>query len=256
MKSLIRIICIACSIFYLSCAFYQAKEQIKVTVPTIQQEASSIWRTINDIEFLEQQGYTIHLPENKTIQSLILKSKNKAFGNDDFAAIYEMLEEGVYVESKYNTALEKVKAQEALINSLVWKLKTTKESWSWNFKAFDTYNVVFTLYGTGGSYDPDKGTVTLFTNEEGKFMKYPKPANTIVHEIVHMGIEQSIVQKYNLPHGLKERLVDTITYLLFKDQLTDYKIQTMGDMKFDEYLKSKDDLRDLASLIEKYQKEN
>lgn len=57
-------------------------EKIVVQIPTIEQEASSIWRTINDIDFLESQGYRIHLPKDSLINTLVEKSKNVKFGND------------------------------------------------------------------------------------------------------------------------------------------------------------------------------
>ncbi|MEL6943045.1 MAG: hypothetical protein AAFO82_10275, partial [Bacteroidota bacterium] len=230
--------------------------QIIVEIPTIEQEATSIWRTINDIEFLEGQGYNIHLPEHAVIDSLIEKSKNKTFGNSDFESIYTLLESGVYSKSTYEAAFEKVNLQKELINSLVTRLKHTRDQWKWKFKTFEAYKIVFTLYGTGGSYDPDLGIVTLFTNKDGRFMNYDSPANTILHEIVHMGIEESIVQKFNLSHGLKERIVDTITYLLFKEELPDYRIQQMGDPKIDQYLSNIDDLGRLSILIKEYQEEN
>lgn len=215
-------------LFFQSCSAQVSSNYISIRIPTIEQEATSIWRTINAIEFLEQQGYKIHLPENDLIDSLILKSKNGEFGNEDFPQIYNLLEANIYKESNYALALNQAKTQEALINTLVHQLVTVKNSWNWSFKTFEQYPVLFTLYGTGGSYDPDLGTVTLFTTKEGRFMNYDKPANTIIHEIVHMGIEQSIVQKYNLPHGLKERIVDTIVFLLFKESLPEYKIQIVS----------------------------
>jgi len=240
----------------LCCLNQTSKAQILVSIPTIEQEATSIWRTINDIEFLEQQGYKINLPKNEVIESLITKSRDKNFDNSDFEKIYNLLDSIIYDESKYSTALEKVNVQEDLINSLVTRLKSNTTSWNWQFQTFDTYQVVFTLYGTGGSYDPDLGLVTLFTNEKGSFMNYDNPANTILHEIIHMGIEKSVVQRHNLPHGLKERVVDKITYILFNDELTDYKIQNMGDIRIDKYLKNEEDLKNLNSLVVKYQKEN
>ncbi len=137
----------------------------------------------------------------------------------------------IYSKSNYEHALKKVKAQEGLINKLVDQLYKSNKYWNWEFKTFDDYNVIFTLYGTGGSYDPDHGTVTLFTTTEGGFMNYEEPANTIIHEIVHMGIEESIVQRYNLSHGLKERIVDTIVFIMFGELLPEYKMQNMGIRK-------------------------
>lgn len=238
-----------------SCTPPTTNHYLSIELPTIEQEATSIWRIINDIVFLEGQGYRIHLPQNDSIQALIAKSKNGTFGNEDFPTIYNLLESGLYQSSHYEAALEKVKDQEALINDMLHQLQFAKKSWDWEFQTFEQYPIVFTLYGTGGSYDPDLGSVTLFTTLDGDFMNYDKPANTIIHEIVHMGIEKSIVQAYNLPHGLKERLVDTVVYLLFGGVLPEYKIQNMGDPKIDALVRSKEDLKTLRATVEKFMAE-
>lgn len=238
------------------CSIHTLNAQVQVKIPTVKQEASSIWRTINAIKFLEKQGYTIHLPNNEVISGLIQKSKKGEFGNSDFQKIYSVLESGIYSTDKYNGADEKVKSEIRLINSLVRKLKRVQHVWNWEFKVFDSYDVVFTLYGTGGSYDPDRGLVTLFTTDKGKFMLYENPANTIIHEIIHMGIEKSIVQKYNLSHQQKERIVDTITYLLFKNDLKSYKIQNMDDCNVDKYLNNEADLKNLSQRVAKCLQEN
>ncbi|MEM1258006.1 MAG: hypothetical protein AAGH81_05715, partial [Bacteroidota bacterium] len=95
----------------------------------------------------------------------------------------------------------------------------------------------------------------LLTNTEGGFMKYKNPAYTIVHEITHMGMEYSIVQKYSLTHGLKERLVDTFVYLMFKEKLPEYQIQNMGDKNIDRFLNKKKDIESLNSIISEFVKE-
>jgi len=239
-------------LFQLNCNGQTINKYLEFSIPTIEQEATSIWRTINDIEFLEGQGYQVHFPKNEIIKTLILKSKNKDFGNEDFAAIYDLLESGVYDKSDYKMAMEKLRRQEKLLNTLIQNLIDSKASWNWEFKIFSTYNVVFTQYGTGGSYDPDIGRVTLFTNKQGEFKNYNMPGNTIMHEIVHMGIEKSIVQKYKLSHGLKERIVDIITFLVFKDNLPEYKVQDMGDASIETYINDKKDIKNLNVLVEQY----
>jgi len=254
MKSLNLIVIL--TTFSLSCQSQQITERIVVQIPTIEQETTSIWRTINDIVFLESQGYRIHLPKDSLIDRLIEKSKNGNFGNDDFSLIYELLESSFYEAHDYQSALKKVAEKIELISNMIQQLETFKKEEDWNFKSFEPYHVVFTLYGTGGSYDPDTGVITLFTNKKGDFMNYDEPENTIIHEIVHIGMEQSIVQKYQLSHGLKERVVDTFVFLMFRELLPEYKIQSMGDAKIDEYLTQKEDLKNLAAVIEKYKKEN
>lgn len=235
--------------FSLSCKSQTQESWIEIVNPTIEQEATSIWRTINDIHFLEEQGYTINLPKDSLIDSLVKKSKNGTFGNEDFPAIYTLVETKVFEQKNYEQAILKVRIEIDLMNTLLNEVNDKKTDWDWDFKMFDKYKVVFTLYGTGGSYDPDEGIITLLTNKEGGFMKYKNPAYTIIHEITHMGMENSIVSKYNLSHGLKERIVDTFVYLIFQEKLPEYKIQTMGDTNIDKYLNKKKDIESLNKIL-------
>lgn len=224
--------------------------RISISIPTIEQEATSIWRTINDIDFFEKHGYSIYLPKGDLIDSLLIKSKSKTFSNFDYSSIYELLQSDIYSKQDYLLALNKVKEQEQLINSIILQLDSLKETWNWDFKMFESYDVVFTLYGSGGSYDHTEGKVTLFATEEGNFKMYNNPINTIIHEIVHIGTEKSIIQQYNLPHAIKERIVDKIVFLLFSDLLKEYRIQDMGDSCIDSYLKEKKDIQNISKILE------
>jgi hypothetical protein len=215
----------------------------------MEQEATSIWRTINDINFLEKQGYNINLPKHSLIDSLIKKSKKGTFGNEDFPVIYTLVETKVFEQNNYEQAMLKVENEIDLLNNLLNEIIDKKTDWDWNFKMFNKYKVVFTLYGTGGSYDPDGGIITLLTNKDGEFMKYKNPAYTIIHEITHMGMEYSIIGKYNLSHSLKERIVDTFVFLMFQEKLPEYKIQNMGDTTIDKYLNKKKDIESLNKII-------
>ncbi|OEK04872.1 hypothetical protein [Roseivirga misakiensis] len=204
------------------------------------------------IGFYIHHFITQNLPKDPMIDSLIEKSKSGAFGNDDYPSIYSLLESKIFEKSSYQKAIQNVENQKELINKMIAVLTDKKDDWDWKFNMFNEYKVVFTLYGTGGSYDPDNGTITLLTNKSGGFMNYKNPANTIIHEITHMGMEYSLVRKYNLPHGLKERLVDTLVYLMFKEDLPDYRIQQMGDPKINDDLKSANDLESLNSIVSKF----
>ncbi len=225
---------------------------LEVVVPGIQDEATSIWRTINDLEFLESQGYQISLPNHWGIDSLKAKSRAGGFGNEDYPQIVEMLENGQYDVKDYEIALDKVNAEKDLIEEIITTIKEKKDGWDWEFKVFQPYKAVFTIYGTGGSYDPDLGKVTLFTTRKGDFKRYESPAYTIIHEIVHMGLEESIVQKYQLSHGDKERLVDRFVYIHFRELLPGYKIQNMGNPRLDDLLSTPEDFVSLDGIMEEY----
>jgi hypothetical protein len=98
-----------------------------------------------------------------------------------------------------------------------------------------SYSVVLTLYGPGGSYDTKNGTITrLSRSRDGA--RDTRAAHTVVNEIVHMGIEDTIVQRFHLPHDVKERLVDRICITYLGDTLVGYKAQPMGPVALDAYV--------------------
>ena len=246
---LTKLLLVVFSISSFCCKSQTQVSRIELVQPTIEQEATSIWRTINDISFFEKQGYTINLPKDALIDSLITKSKNGTFGNEDFPVIYALVETKVFDQKNYEQAIQKVENEIDLLNDLINEIDDKKSNWDWEFKMFDKYKVVLTLYGTGGSYDPDEGIITLLTNKDGWFMKYKNPAYTIIHEITHMGMEYSIVGQYNLSHGLKERIVDTFVFLMFQEKLPQYEIQNMGDKNIDKHLNKKKDIEALNKIV-------
>lgn len=154
----------------------------------------------------------------------------------------------VYKKNDYNSGLRKVQSQLDLIDSMIYELDEMQLNW--DFKRFGTYKITLTLYGPGGSYNPDDGSILMYTTTEGGFKNYGNPANTIIHEIVHIGIEEALVNQYELSHPMKERIVDNIVHLCFGGRLPEYKIQDMGDARIDKYLDEKTDIKYLNKNIE------
>ncbi|NRB62091.1 MAG: hypothetical protein HRU40_03495 [Saprospiraceae bacterium] len=224
---------------------------ISILVPTLLEEATSIFRTVNDIAFLESMKYTVSLPNHPLIDTLLMESRNGTFDNDDFPRIVTILEDGAFSMDDYKEAQKKGEAQFALLTDMLLYLEAISTTWFWDFKHYETYTIRFTRYGSGGSYDTQTGTITLMTTPTGTFKNYRNPINTIIHEIVHLGIEESLVQKHQLPHPLKERLVDTIIKILFGDRLPNYKIQNMGYESLNNHIRETIDLVDLEIALAK-----
>lgn len=227
----------------------EPRARIELVQPSIDQEAASIWMTINTYEFLEGYGYDIRLPEDSLIDALIEKSREGTFGEEDYSAIYTLLENGLFAEEDYSLAMADVEDKLDLLNTFIADIESTSAEWDWDFKLYETYQIQFTLYGTGGGYNPDLGIITLLTSKEGEYVRYKNPASIIIHEITHIGLEHSIVQKYELSHGMKERLIDTFVTMMFIDDLPEYTMQNMGDERMDEYFKSREDLAHLETSI-------
>lgn len=231
----------------------KSQSRIMINTPTAASEAEYIWRTIQDIKFFEENNYHISLPKGLFIQKLRVKAKSENLINEDYEQLKKFIKDSVYNKADYQKGYEKIENELVLINKMINEI--SQSEYNWNFKEFKTYQVNLTLYGSGGSYNPDEGSILIFTTTKGQFKNYDNPVNTVIHEITHIGIEESIITKYQVPHTLKERIVDTFVFLNFSQYLPDYGIQDMGETRSDQYLKTKMDLKDLNSFVEIIMKE-
>ena len=231
-----------------------SQSEVNIVIPSAEEEAAYIWNTIIDIDFFEQHNYQLSLPKGRLMDSLKVRSKDKRLSDDDFEALQDYVKDKVYNKTDYAIAAHKLNSQKKAIQQLLTKHHTIDRNWS--FKNFDTYMVRMTLYGSGGSYNPDDGTIIIFTTPDGQFKQYENPANTIMHEIVHIGIEASIIGKYNIPHPLKERIVDLYVKKHFGKALPQYRIQPMGDSRIDAYLEDIEDFKSLDQVVERFLKDH
>lgn len=194
---------------------------IKLNNPSAFKEFNSLWYTLKNITFYKSNGYKYNLPKNKQILDLVKYSPNftknqKINAKKNFIKYVYNPNNYVKVTNLINTVISKF-PEEEFFRTL------NKHNKLWGFKLFDTYYINLTAYGTGGSYNYSNGTVTVLTDSTGKFNF--NPTQTIAHEIIHIGIEENIVKKYNLTHIEKENLVDAYCLNVFNKLLPNYKVQ-------------------------------
>lgn len=224
-----------------------------INIPSAKTETEYIWRTIQDIKFFEEHNYQANLPKGYLVEDLKQKSKSENLNNDDYERLEQFIIDSIYNELDYQKGYEKIRNEIELIDKMINQIDKSK--FNWDFKEFKIYPINLTLYGPGGSYNPDEGSILIYTTSEGQFKNYENPANTIIHEVVHIGIEKAIISKYDVPHEFKERIVDTFVFLKFGQYLPDYRIQDMGEKRIDQYLKEIHELRDLDKIVEQILKE-
>lgn len=227
--------------------------RINVAIPSPDSESSYIWQNIRDIKFFDSNGYTISLPQSELTTSMLTHARNGSLNNAYLDSLKALMSNRIYNRADYLNGYNKI--VEALPTIEKAERILSENRWEWSFKEFDQYQINLTLYGPGGSYNPYNGSILLLTMHDGRFKGYSNPANTIIHEMVHIGIDSSIIRKYNLSHTAKERLVDLFVQTFFGDLLPDYKLQAFGDKRIDKYLTSKSDFLDLPKKIEQYVEE-
>jgi len=228
------------------------QSQVQVNIPTAKEEAAYIWRNIRDISFFEKHNYQVSMPKGPLMEKLKAKARKNQLTDEDYTALEKFVTDKVYRKADYEAGYKAIQKNLSLLNKMVNEIGQMK--FKWPFKMYKAYQVNLTLYGPGGSYDPDRGSIIIFTTQDGRFKQYKNPINTLIHEITHIGIEHSIIRQYNVPHGLKERIVDTFVSLNFKQYLPNYRVQNMGDPKLDNYLKQKTDFANLETIVQKFVK--
>ncbi|MEO0576624.1 MAG: hypothetical protein AAF004_14260 [Pseudomonadota bacterium] len=228
-----------------SSAGVEPTQRFEAVIPTVEQETNYIWRNLQDIPFFEENGYQVSLPDGVLIAALKDKARAGALNDEHYLALQTFMKEGVYRDEDYRRGYDKIVAVLPSLEKMVSTIEA--QDYEWGFRVHARYPIMLTLYGPGGSYDPDSGTITMLTDTQGGFRQYANPLNTLIHEVVHIGIEESIVRQFSVPHGLKERLVDTFVTLHFAEALPDYRVQQMGDQEIDREF---DDLESLERLPE------
>lgn len=218
-----------------------------IQIPTAEQEADYIWRTIIDIAFFEEYNYQLSLPRGPLMEELKAKSRMKQLSDEDQERLRAFVTNQLYNQQDYQAGYQKIADKLSLLNKMTRRLKRHKRDWP--FKTYDTYPIVLTLYGPGGSYDPDTGRILVFTTSDGRFKTSDNAAHVIIHEVVHIGIEKSIIQELEVPHAFKERIVDQLVVAYFGKWLPDYRVQNMGETRIDPYLETRRDAKQLKGNV-------
>jgi hypothetical protein len=116
-----------------------------------------------------------------------------------------------------------------------------------DIKLSNTYNVILTKYGSGGSYDTATGTIII---NIGSAKRRERIHSVIVHEIVHMTI-QHLIDKYSVSHWRKERLVDLLLEKYFSTSQISQKIAENVSAVDDAFTKLFPDIDAVARCIGK-----
>ena len=225
-------------------------QYFSVRIPTVQEETDYVWRTLGQLKFYKDNGYRPYLPSNTTVEELIGKAEKGQLVEADRTSLLETIKKDVYKEQDYTKALWIVAGKLELADTALPRFEHFKSLWGFFIPRH--YEIVLTLYGTGGSYDPEKGIIFLKTTADGRFAKSENPLDTILHEAVHIGIDKVIVKRYGLPQWTKERVVDQFMMHNFQDICPGYTLQRNPETLVDMYLQEPGVWDRLPSAIEEY----
>jgi hypothetical protein len=213
---------------------------------TAEEAFAYVKNLVGKMPFYREHGYTIELPNSKSFQDIL--SSTASSENIDWTKEWNIFHSHEYDASAFSAGIDRLNSELPTLDK-AWPI-LAKFSELWGFDLHPKYTVLLTLYGMGGSYNVENSRAIIKTNREGVF-KRSVPAHTILHEIVHIGIENPIVRRFRLNHTEKERVVDKICKIGLRDVLRDYAVSPRGDANVDPYV-NEETVQNLPSAIEKY----
>lgn len=118
---------------------------------------------------------------------------------------FSRFQKELYQPEKYAEAVQKTKQELPKVQTCFNRIQALQDSWG--FKIYPLYTIRVNIYACGGHYGTDKGLIKLGVPVSSRPERL---AHVIVHELLHLGIEQNIVRRFHLPQEEKERLVDNL----------------------------------------------
>lgn len=206
----------------------------------------NLWRILGDMKFFKDNGYLINLPDNDIVNKILNNSEElKDIDKEEFRKIFI---DQIYRQIPTEPIKDIISDGRELLNNIFKKLRILNKNWG--FEVYDKYYIHLTLWGVSGSYNRDTQSIVIMTDGDGIPKTNRKSVLTIIHEMVHIGIENIIVKKYNLTHKEKEHVVNMICREYLGNLLPDYKYQTQGTS----VLTYNAIMNDLPNVIDKYKK--
>ena len=221
--------------------------RIIIRAQTVDEEFEYLMNILNKMNFYNQHGYKIPIPDHPFF--LHISNNLNLLKSLDVEKAKVIFKTDVYNSKFFKKGIKTVEKDIKIIEKAIKRMNNWK---NWNFKLFPEYKIKLTAYGPGGSYDFHRGTIIMKTKESGEFDN-GSSYHMIIHEIVHIGIEESIVEKFGLTHLEKEGLVDSICANYFDDLLINYKVQDRGSKKIFDLI-SKNNIMELPRIIKEYKK--
>lgn len=192
-------------------------------VYSAQDEAERVRFTISKLPWYEENGYKVDLPigvDGGSSESEVEQKTTEQYSEGEYETAASFL------QTAWQDFLPRF---DDVINQKVLSVS-------------DSYTVKLTMYGTGGSYYPDKNLIVLkFRNKTPGQM-----LGTIVHEITHISIH-SLIEEFKVSHWRKERLVDLILEHYFPGLKPPQKITEDVQIVDDSFRQNFPDLRKLIS---------
>lgn len=209
-----------------------------------EEEATYVDHLLDRLVFYQEHGYIIALPDSPVVDQFA-RSKSSSERAHLREQLTQMVHGELYSPEDYSVGLRRMNEEADVVRKAIAECRQFENQWG--FAILPEYTIILTRYGTGGSYNLREGRIIIRTDVDGGF-KRKSPSHTVAHEMVHIGVERCIVERFHLSHIEKERVVDLVCSIGLKGVLREYEVSQRGDTRLDSYV-TRETLHDLPSAV-------
>ncbi len=158
-----------------------------ILLHSLEKEIQYVSEILAKLSWFSQNGYKIKLPEgvNQDYKKKVVKE-----------AVISEFQEANKIFKKIKPEIEQI---------LIKNQNTIKSFFSFfDYDIPDKVIVYFTIYGPGGSYSVPNKIIVMLKNDPEWILKM------IIHETVHIIIEEPFIKKFVISHWEKEFIVDRL----------------------------------------------
>jgi len=180
-----------------------------VSIPTAEEEAEQVINSLRSVQLFVSQNI-IYPPSSFRFPNTSLF--NDAMRRIEAGEILTVAEENQLREHFINDVYD-ARDYQRYFNTLARAVQRADERIdslrrfenAWGFYIPNVYRIFITVWGIGSTATPATATINMFSDH---IMLSPNLLYIIDHEVIHIGIDERIIRRFNIPHWTMERIVD------------------------------------------------
>ncbi|MBE6446604.1 MAG: hypothetical protein E7021_04300 [Alphaproteobacteria bacterium] len=239
---------------------------IHIPIPTLKQAYQLFLQNISRIDWYEENGRPYFLQSlkqmNKPLINQMIEERDllKTDENKYVKKFQHPFEKELYHPERYERLANEILSYKDTFDKIYNKFKAMHDSWG--FIILSEYTIDLNMYVGNGSYNAKTGHILLGI-KGGGIQVNMSTIKLIMHEMIHLGIENLIVKdksgKLLLQQEEKERVVDNLCQYvgkgIFDEKLLQFQSITEPYSYMDKLCTGQPQ-KDLVKEIQRFLKEN
>ncbi len=193
--------------------------RVNIIFPTAEEEFNYIWSLLEQMQWFRENKYRIKLPDVKEFHIAAIYAPY-SFRNGEKEYLQKLFLTNVFRQEPYQADYDSLMEKTQKFASILTLFKDWEQICG--FEIWPEYKIKLTQYGPGGGYFVKEQLIKVLVNKVGTKLTI---FQTVVHEMVHTGIEHNFVELFKLSQKDKETLVDWICKNHLTKFLPDYPMQ-------------------------------